>query len=218
MPGWSFDSEAFTGLEDHLEERVKAMVNASGGRLWLVSGYRSRERQQQLWEQALAKYGNPEIADNWVANPNEGDGSNHQHGRAVDMGGTEEGMSWMRQNMHRFGLWQPMEWEPWHLEAVDTAVEIRPEAYTNPPLGQPRVEERTDVGMQFARMLGMLDRDTSLVEAPGTSLVDGPGGDLTVENPSGIELDTGAAMEDFGFAELPGAAAEATEQILEEPA
>jgi len=215
MPGWSFDSEAFTGLEDHLEERVKAMVNASGGRLWLVSGYRSEERQAQLWADAIRKYGSEQAARKWVAPPGR---SNHNHGRAADMGGTEEGMAWMRQNMHRFGLWQPMEWEPWHLEAVDTATAIEPDAYTDPPLGQPRVEERTDVGMQFARMLGLLDTDTSLVEAPGASLVDGPGGDLTVENPSGIELDTGAAMEDFGFAELPGAAAEATEQILEEPA
>ncbi|MDQ1503052.1 MAG: hypothetical protein QOD57_779, partial [Actinomycetota bacterium] len=46
-----------------------------------VSGYRTVEEQAWLWDGALAKYGDPEIACLWVARPGT---SAHQSGRAVD--------------------------------------------------------------------------------------------------------------------------------------
>src|SRR5437763_3465386 len=45
-----------------------------------VSGYRSVEEQAWLWEGALAKYGDPEVACLWVARPGT---SAHQTRRAV---------------------------------------------------------------------------------------------------------------------------------------
>src|SRR6266545_3529036 len=47
-----------------------------------ASGYRSAERQNQLWQAALVKYGSPEAARRWVAPPQ---GSAHGSGRAVDL-------------------------------------------------------------------------------------------------------------------------------------
>src|SRR5581483_10198506 len=46
-----------------------------------VSGYRSAEEQAWLWDAALVKYGDPDIAELWVARPGT---SAHQSGRAID--------------------------------------------------------------------------------------------------------------------------------------
>ncbi len=213
MAGQPYEAEAWTGLEDAFEQRLRALVEASGGRVWMVSGYRSVEHQERLWQQALVKYGSEAAARKWVAPPGK---SNHNHGSAADLGGTEEGMAWMRQNAHRFGLHLPMSWEPWHVEPVHTALDGDPDAYTTPPLGVAPANDPTDPGVQFVRMLALLDQDTQLVEGPDAGIVDAPGGELTVDNPSGITLDSGAVTEDFGFAEIPGMNAEAVEQTLED--
>lgn len=50
--------------------------------LQIGSGFRSIERQQQLWEDAVRKYGSPEAARKWVAPPGK---SEHNSGTAVDI-------------------------------------------------------------------------------------------------------------------------------------
>ena len=90
-----------------------------------VSGYRSPERQAQLWRDALQKYGSPEEARKWVAPPGS---SAHQTGRAIDfyLGGQNgsgnvaqlrqlPAYHWMVANAVRFGFY-PYEREPWHWE------------------------------------------------------------------------------------------------------
>mgnify|MGYP002140046610 FL=1 len=49
--------------------------------LQVYSGYRSPERQAQLWDAALKKYGSPEAARKWVAPPGR---SQHGHGNAAE--------------------------------------------------------------------------------------------------------------------------------------
>jgi len=90
-----------------------------------VSGYRSVEEQAWLWEGALAKYGDPEVACLWVARPGT---SAHQSGRAVDchLGDPIEseyadGMRahstyrWLVAHAATFGFY-PYDLEPWHWE------------------------------------------------------------------------------------------------------
>lgn len=201
--GHGFDSEAFTGLDARMQSRIRSMIGASGGRLWIVSGYRSKERQQQLWNQALQKYGSEAAARKWVADPNRGKGSNHMHGLAVDIGGTPEGMEWMAANLPRFGLWRPMDHEPWHVEAVNTAVDWNPDAYTDPPLGAAPVGDPSDPGFQFNRLIGMLDSDEGIMANPGTGIVESPVGELDVDEGAGVRIDSGASMKSFGFRDEP---------------
>lgn len=90
-----------------------------------VSGYRGIEEQAWLWEAALAKYGDPEVACLWVARPGT---SAHQSGRAVDchLGDPIESeyaermrstpaYQWLVTHAARFGFY-PYDIEPWHWE------------------------------------------------------------------------------------------------------
>ncbi|MGL4310392.1 MAG: M15 family metallopeptidase [Paracoccaceae bacterium] len=85
--------------------------------LRVTSAYRSPEVQERLWSEALAKYGDPEIADNWVARPGK---SNHNHGSAVDLKFLDpSAQEWVHANAARYGLGFPMSHEPWHIEPIN---------------------------------------------------------------------------------------------------
>lgn len=82
--------------------------------LQVGSGYRSIERQRELWE-ASDKSGK------WVARPG---GSQHNHGRAVDIWyngvrldkAPANVRDWVHANAANYGLRFPMSWESWHIE------------------------------------------------------------------------------------------------------
>lgn len=93
--------------------------------LGLGSAYRSNERQKELFEGSdktgrrvafPAGYRKP---DGSIAK-----GSNHLHGRAVDL--TYNGqrldkapahvVQWVHENARKYGMYFPMSWEPWHIE------------------------------------------------------------------------------------------------------
>ncbi|HVL65240.1 MAG TPA: D-alanyl-D-alanine carboxypeptidase family protein [Actinomycetota bacterium] len=107
-------SASITGLHPTLSAAVQQLIAASGGRVWLVSGYRSTAHQQLLWQAALARYGSAEAADNWVAPPGS---SNHERGLAVDLGGDLEYAAALAARL-KLPLWRPMSWEPWHFELI----------------------------------------------------------------------------------------------------
>lgn len=80
------------------------------------SGYRSPERQAQLWQEALAKYGSPEAARKWVAPPGN---SQHNHGNAADLKYlSPAAREWAHSNAAQYGLAFPLSNEPWHIEAA----------------------------------------------------------------------------------------------------
>lgn len=125
----AYDEPGFTGLNTDFQSKLRAFIEASEGRLWLNSGFRSHEKQEQLWQAALAKYGDPEVADDWVARPGESD---HEDGLAGDLGFKDDAArAWAHANAARFGLHFPMSWEPWHIEPSDHHPEAG--AMTNPP-------------------------------------------------------------------------------------
>ncbi len=100
------------GLDPVFAAKVNALLAAAGGKVTIKSGHRSKERQTQLWNAALKKYGSVAAARKWVAPPGR---SNHEKGAAVDFGGD---LRLVAQLAARFGLTQPLSNEPWHYEQV----------------------------------------------------------------------------------------------------
>src|SRR5688572_28884240 len=101
------------GMDPRFASALEQMIHESGGRIWIVSGYRSVEEQTSLWNNALAKYGSEDAARQWVAPPGR---SNHNHGIAADLGFSDGGLEWAHQNAQKYGLYFPMSWEDWHIE------------------------------------------------------------------------------------------------------
>ena len=81
------------------------------------SGWRSRRYQEQLFRQAIAKYGSTQEAERWVARPGT---SAHESGEAVDLG-PSAATAWLSEHGAAYGLCQIYGDEPWHYE-------LRPEA------------------------------------------------------------------------------------------
>jgi hypothetical protein len=100
------------GLHPRLATSVERLVAAADGSVWVVSGYRSPAEQAALWRSALARYGKPEAADDWVAPPGR---SLHEKGLAVDLGGDLERAAALVGAMH-LPLHRPLDNEPWHFE------------------------------------------------------------------------------------------------------
>jgi LAS superfamily LD-carboxypeptidase LdcB len=112
------------GDVDHLQPAVRRAIDLAiaaaareGVELRVTSGWRSRAKQERLYEQAIAKYGSPERARQWVLPPEE---SEHVKGGAVDVG-PESGARWLEANGVRFGLCRRYANEPWHFERLAAA-------------------------------------------------------------------------------------------------
>ena len=121
--------DSFTNMQPEFQSSLFAMLQAAdqnvGPGLQVYSGYRSPERQAELWEAALAKYGSPEAARKGVAPPGR---SKHNTGQAADLKYNGKRLdqlaedhpvrSWLQTNADQFGLSFPMSWEPWQVEAA----------------------------------------------------------------------------------------------------
>lgn len=171
----------YDGMDSEFARRLQALIEASGGRISVGSGYRSVEEQQRLWD-ASAKDGV------WVAAPGK---SNHNWGVAADLGFDGDGQAWAHENAPRFGLIFPMSWEPWHIEpvgvrdgtyksdAVALPGEGNPgsqEAYTVAPAGAVSpvdATQRFDLGYQLNMLNGIL-------LGPNPGEVDNPNANIQV--------------------------------------
>ncbi len=122
-------ADSITGMSPVLQGRIASMFEAAPADikqgLGIYSGFRSTGQQAQLYQEALRKYGSPEIARMWVAPPGH---SNHNHGMAADLSYNGVSLSsapprvvqWLHQNAGRFGLKFPLANENWHVEPVET--------------------------------------------------------------------------------------------------
>lgn len=156
------------GLDSRFQGNLMAMIDESGGRMQVLSGFRSVEQQQKLWDQALVKYGSEAAARKWVAKPGS---SNHNHGVAADIRYSQDGQAWAHENAWRYGLHFPLNHEPWHIEpigvrggtyqsdAADPGVVSapgHPDAYTDPLdgalYGQTQEEDNGDLETQLKRI------------------------------------------------------------------
>jgi hypothetical protein len=92
--------------------------------LRITSGFRSPERQAQLYQAALAKYGSEQAARKWVAPPGR---SQHNMGGAVDLKFmSPAAKQWAHANAGQFGLHFPMKHEPWHIEPIGARGGMQP--------------------------------------------------------------------------------------------
>lgn len=105
----------------HLDPAMRRSVDhavsaarAAGVSLRVTSGWRSRTHQQQLYDEAIQKYGSPAKARSWVLPPEE---SAHVKGSAVDVG-PASGAIWLEEHGVGFGLCRRYDNEPWHFERL----------------------------------------------------------------------------------------------------
>jgi LAS superfamily LD-carboxypeptidase LdcB len=106
-----------------------------GVELFVNGGWRSPEYQEQLFREAVSKYGSEEEAARWVATP---ETSAHVSGHAVDIG-PSDAKAWLSNHGADYGLCQIYRNEPWHYE-------LRPEAIDHgcPPMyADPTHDPRT---------------------------------------------------------------------------
>lgn len=113
--------DSLTGFDPRLNDRLGQMFVAAPPEvrevLRISSGYRSPEKQAQLWQEALTKYGSPEAARKWVAPPGK---SNHNHGTAADLKYlAPTAQQWAHANAANYGLAFPLSNEPWHIEIAE---------------------------------------------------------------------------------------------------
>ncbi len=112
---------AGTGDVTHLQpavhravDRAIAAAAGDGVALRVTSGYRTAAHQQQLYDDAVDKYGTPAKARRWVLPPAE---SEHVKGGAVDVG-PAAGTRWLDRHGVRYGLCRRYDNEPWHFELL----------------------------------------------------------------------------------------------------
>jgi len=102
---------------------------ADGVRLRVTSGWRSPPYQEQLFHDAVIKYGSQRAAERWVATPQT---SSHVSGEAVDIG-PSAAAAWLSRHGAAYGLCQIYRNEPWHYERRPAAVaEGCPPMYADP--------------------------------------------------------------------------------------
>lgn len=99
---------------DLLRALRQAATDAAGDgiELHVNSGWRSREYQDQLLREAVAKYGSLAEAARWVATA---DTSPHVAGDAVDIG-SFDATTWLSKHGAEYGLCQIYRNESWHYE------------------------------------------------------------------------------------------------------
>ena len=118
------ESATATGSTDEIHPLLLARFNtaaafakADGVTLYITSGFRSVDRQEVLFAEALRKYGSETEAAKWVLPPQY---SHHPQGLAIDVNypGDKPGALWLENNGSRFGLCRVYANEWWHFEGV----------------------------------------------------------------------------------------------------
>jgi hypothetical protein len=127
--------EHVTGLQSDFASRLTALLSSAPpdirNGLGIYSGYRSPERQAELFNAAVKKYGSVSAARKWVAPPGS---SFHGKGLATDLSykgqslarAPQNVVTWAHENAPKFGLYFPLGHENWHIEPIGT----RPNAAT----------------------------------------------------------------------------------------
>ena len=100
-----------------------------GVEIFLRSGWRSPEYQEQLLREAVSEYGSEKEAARWVATA---DTSAHVSGDAVDIG-PSDAAAWLSEHGAEYGLCQIYRTEPWHFELRPKATgQGCPRTYADP--------------------------------------------------------------------------------------
>ena len=109
-------------FDPHLLQALRhAATDAAdvGVELYVNSGWRSAKYQDQLFREAVSKYGSEQEAARWVATA---DTSAHVSGNAVDIG-SSAALAWLSKHGAEYGLCQIYRNEPWHYELRADAID-----------------------------------------------------------------------------------------------
>jgi hypothetical protein len=106
-------------------EAARISAASQGVALYITSGFRSQERQSELFAEALQKYGSESEAAKWVL---PAQFSHHPDGLAIDVNYPKDpdGAKWLEENGARFGLCRVYANEWWHFEGVIAPGQICP--------------------------------------------------------------------------------------------
>jgi len=96
---------------------AQSFARADGVELIITSGFRTLERQKNLFDREVEIRGNEREASKWVLPPQF---SHHPQGLAIDVNypGDQAGAYWLEKNGSRFGLCRVYANEWWHFEGV----------------------------------------------------------------------------------------------------
>jgi zinc D-Ala-D-Ala carboxypeptidase len=110
------DHPAIRNLDPQLRKAVQQAAQDARQRVEfkVTSGWRSKEYQQRLLDEAVDKYGSLAEARKFVSTP---ETSNHVTGKAVDIGPTNAA-DWLIQRGDNYGLCQVYSNEMWHFELL----------------------------------------------------------------------------------------------------
>jgi D-alanyl-D-alanine dipeptidase len=99
-------------------EAARISAEVDGVHLYITSGFRSRERQAELFAREVAIRGSESEAAKWVL---PADYSHHPLGLALDINypGDRPGAAWLENNGWRFGLCRVYQNEWWHFEGAN---------------------------------------------------------------------------------------------------
>lgn len=104
-----------SGFDPRFASALEKFISASPG-ITIYSGARSNERQAELYQAAIQKYGSPQAARKWVAPPGR---SKHNLGIAADLRyASDAARQWAHERAGEYGLAFPMSHEPWHVEPI----------------------------------------------------------------------------------------------------
>jgi hypothetical protein len=140
--------DSFSGMQPQFSSALANLFASAPddirSQLQVKSGYRSPERQAELYQQALRKYGSPEAARKWVAPPGN---SQHNHGNAADLGYlSPDALNWARANAGKFGLSFPLSNENWHIELAGARGGHAPAAGSAPTMASVQAKTFDPVG------------------------------------------------------------------------
>ena len=123
-------------INPELQSRITTMATdfkgKTGKTLMITSGYRSNEKQKQLWDAKMAQTGDPAATRKLVAEPmpplGSGAGSPHMRGMAIDINSKgAEGLNTLAGSrtsstgwLESFGLVRPVANEDWHIQMSGT--------------------------------------------------------------------------------------------------
>ncbi|WP_075289163.1 cell wall hydrolase [Pararhizobium arenae] len=131
--------EHITGMVPEMQTGLTALMQSAppeiADGLEIFSGTRTVERQKELFDAAVKKYGSVAEARKWVAPPpgeHGSKGSQHNHGRAADLAWNGQRLDkapahvrqWVHENAGKFGMTFPLGNEPWHIEPVGARAEV----------------------------------------------------------------------------------------------
>jgi LAS superfamily LD-carboxypeptidase LdcB len=137
-----FDDEypAVANLDPALRRALRrAATEAARARVafYVDSGWRSPKYQEQLLDEAIAKYGSEKQAARWVATPST---SAHVSGDAVDIG-PAAATTWLSKHGATYGLCQIYRNEPWHYELRTNATDHGCPPMYGDPTQDPRMQQ-----------------------------------------------------------------------------